>query len=308
MLLAESPFATQIRADVSALRTLFVTLFFTSIGMLSDLPWLSVHVVPVMGVVLAILAGKTAIIFGVARLFQSSARAALATGFCLAQVGEFSFVLAQTALGFAVIPQPVFKLMVSATLVTLFITPYLVRLAPGIAAGLTRWWARLCPAATPPAEPAEPAEPPEGHVLVIGYGPAGQQVVEALVHAEVPAVIVDLNPRTIAAARREGHDAHVGDATHRDVLEHLRLGSARAVVVTVPDHRAAASTVRLVRSLMPQMPIVVRGRYHVYVDDLRAAGADVVADEEQRIGQLLGREVSRLVTRISDEPRAAGDE
>ena len=156
-----------------------------------------------------------------------------------------------------------------------------------------------------------------GRLIGVGTGPGDPELmtlkaVRALASADVVAHFAKKgnasNARTIAAARREGRDAHVGDATHRDVLEHLRLGSARAVAVTVPDHRAAASTVRLVRSLMPQMPIVVRGRYHVYVDDLRAAGADVVADEEQRIGQLLGREVSRLVARISDEPRAAGDE
>ena len=131
VLLGGSLFATQIRADVGSLRTLLVTLFFASIGMLGDPRWVLGNWHVVAAVVLMILVGKTLIIWAIVRLLGFRHGLALATGLCLAQVGEFSFVLAEMARSPVPLIDPdVFKLIVSATLVTLFVTPFLVAAAP----------------------------------------------------------------------------------------------------------------------------------------------------------------------------------
>jgi CPA2 family monovalent cation:H+ antiporter-2 len=197
MLLAESPFSTQIRADVSSLRTLFVTIFFSSIGMLADPAWALRHWPLVTAVVAAVVMGKAAVLGAVARLFRSPAGHALATGICLAQVGEFSFVLAGVARDGNVISADLFKLMVSATIATLFLTPYLVAAAPRLAAAATRRAGRGRAAAAPPEPLAEPEGEGGGQIVIIGFGPAGRRVAEALLRRyRERIVVVELSPRS----------------------------------------------------------------------------------------------------------------
>ncbi len=140
ILLSESPFATQIRADISPLRTLFVTLFFSSIGMLGNPAWALDNWALISTVMVAIVLGKAAVLGGVAFLFRCSPGHALATGICLAQVGEFSFVLAEVARREQVIDNDLFELMVTVTIGTLFLTPYLIAAAPKVARLLVGFW------------------------------------------------------------------------------------------------------------------------------------------------------------------------
>lgn len=295
MLLGESPYATQIRADVGALRTLFVTLFFTSIGTLADLAWARQHWPAVAAAAAGIIIGKAWLIWLVVRWFRASHRHALATGICLAQVGEFSFVLAQIAWSQQVLSSESFRLFISATVATLFVTPYLVAAASGVAMRLEKEWNQFETA--PPSAKAQVRPPARlsRHVIVVGFGPAGQGVLEALSKAHVPTVLVELNPRAVTTAREQGITAVVGDATAEPVLAHLEAAAARAVVVTVPDHRSAMLIIRQVRALAPHVPIIARGRYHLYADDLRSSGAQMVVDEEQEIGQRLGEAVLKCL-------------
>jgi len=291
MLLAESPYATQLRADVGALKTLFVTLFFASIGTLTDLRWIAAHGLSVAGLVAAIVLGKTLVIWLVALRFKSTHRHALATGICLAQVGEFAFVLAQIAWSSNLIAGDTFRLMVSATVATLLLTPYLVTIAPEFSRRVERRLTGLNLASLETTIPPAVRDKLRGHVIVIGFGPAGQGVIEALAGSGIPVLLVELNPRTVALARQAGIQAEVGDATQEEILRHFEVTSARAVVVTVPDHRTAALMIRLVKGLVPHLPVIVRARYHAYAEELRAAGAHVLVDEEQEIGHRLGLEV-----------------
>ncbi len=118
MLLAESPFATQIRSDIVGIRTLFVTLFFTSVGMLADPDWFVHHLHQVAICLALVIAGKTAIIYTIARFLKHNPVQALATGLTLAQIGEFSFVLASTARDGHLIDTNLFALVVSVTIVS----------------------------------------------------------------------------------------------------------------------------------------------------------------------------------------------
>ncbi|MCP4711659.1 MAG: cation:proton antiporter, partial [Planctomycetes bacterium] len=138
MLLAASPFATQIRADVAPLRTLFVTLFFSSIGMLSNPAWILEHWAMVAATVAAVVFGKAVIVSAVALLFRFAPVHAAATGICLAQVGEFSFVIAGVARHGKLISGDLFELIISVTIVTLFLTPYLIAVAPFLATAVGR--------------------------------------------------------------------------------------------------------------------------------------------------------------------------
>lgn len=308
VMLAESPYATGIRADVSVLRTVFVTLFFTSIGMLADVPWLLEHWHWVLGLVAALVAGKAAIVWLIGWMCRIPPRVAIAAGLCLAHTGEFSFVLAGVAQEEQLIDDHLFRLIVASTLVTLLLMPYLSRVAPPVG----RWLAdrlagrparRLVPAPT-----EETRRPLSEHVILIGFGPAGQGVLRALRSANVGAAVVDLNHRAIMQARADGLVAFVGDATHELVLNQLHLRSARAVVITVPDHLTTLQIVKMVRDLAPDMRVFARSRYHLHARELQQVCGVRIVDEELETGEQLGEELLEELglSRRDDRPNPEG--
>jgi CPA2 family monovalent cation:H+ antiporter-2 len=303
LLLAESPFATQIRADVASVRTLFVTLFFSSIGMLSHPAWMLENWATVAAVVAAIVFGKAILISGVARVFRSSPGHAVATGVCLAQVGEFSFVLAEVARHGQLIDAGLFDLIVAATIVTLFLTPYLVALAPHLSKTVARLSTRG-PRVLHPLDDAalQPDAELSGHILIVGFGPAGQRIAEALMHKyKSLLVVVELSAKSADVARTYGLRTYLGDATRAELLEHLRVGAARAVAVTLPDPAGARQVIEQVHALSPETPIVARARYHVYRWELMVAGAPVVVDEEEQVGLRMASAVRKVLRAVDPE-------
>lgn len=295
MLLAESPFATQIRADVSSLRTLLVTLFFSSIGMLGDPLWFVQNLPLVLAVVVAIVVGKAIIIWGILRGFKLSSTNALATGICLGQVGEFSFVLAEVGRG-TLIDESLFALVISATITTLFLSPYLVALAPRLSYRSIQSLAKIRRLPPPAKVDVKTNELAEEHFIIIGYGPAGEAVGQAVENRSKRVTVVDLNPNLIRQVGRLGFSGHIGDATHADVLEHVGIASATAVVVTIPDATAARGIVELIRSIAPGVHIIARARYHRYFNDINNAGADEVVDEERIVGVRLAASLRRRMS------------
>ncbi len=303
MLMAESPYATQIRADISSLRTLLITLFFSSIGMLGDPVWALQHWLPITLLVVAIVIGKALIVWIVMAILGQTHRHALAAGLCLAQVGEFSFVLAEvarqrtledgTVSGF--LPNDLFMLVISSTIVTLFLTPYLVTQAPRISNRVVVTLERFKILRPTHHVDEAFAELMEDHILIIGFGPSGRAVGEALVEHSDRVVVVDLNPHLIKAAERLGLRAQLGDARYGEILDHLYLPLAAAVVVTVPDPDAARTIIHHVRHLAPNVPVIARSRYHVHRFELEFAGAQVVVDEERVMGAKLAEALKKCV-------------
>ena len=318
VLLGASPFATQIRADTRPLTTLMVTLFFASIGMLGDPMWLLAHWPAVTGIVLAIVAGKSLIIAVLARIFGRPWRYAIASALCLAQVGEFSFVLATIAHSGAVdaplITSMTFHAMISATILTLLSTPYLVSAAPWVGARcehlIMRWRRSVRSAAATAgrmtidqhATATEGASHPDsgdrGLIVIVGFGPAGQRVAEGLMEShQQQMVAVDLNPDNIEIAQRYGLKGHLGDATQREILERAGIYKARVFAVTVPDPATIRHLIHLVRDLAPDAFIVARCRYHLLHWELLAAGAHEVVDEEDQLGRRLAAQVRKYMRR-----------
>ncbi|NQU45372.1 cation:proton antiporter [bacterium] len=293
LLLGSSPFATQLRADISALRVLFVTLFFVSIGMLGNLEWIFGHWLQVIAAVAVLLAGKSLLIFGIALAFRQNVRNALATGICLAQVGEFSFVLGQTAFGFNLLSEDLFYLFASAALATMIVTPYLVKYATRAGDGFQKALSRIYPQREEDALRSV-GRGLEGHVIVVGYGPAGREVVLAIRRSGIPTAVIELNPRGVEAAEAEGSVALAGDATDVEILEHVHLVSAKALVVAIPDYRTALAVVRQSASLAPHVPVVVRARYGKYAGELLAAGSQLAVNEEEVMGKEMAARVVEL--------------
>ena len=288
MLLGESPLATQVRADLSVLRTLLVTVFFSSIGMLADPAWIVDHLALTLAVAAGVLLLKALLCFVALRAVRQSAKSSLAAGLCLSQVGEFAFVIAETSRG-TLIDDDLFMVIVSTMMVTLCVTPYLIASAPILSSGVLRPFSRLRSRNSTQDAADGSAEGTSGHLILVGYGPSGRRCADVLREASRTIKVLDLNPALVARARGDGLEAQIGDGAHPEVLEHLHVTSADAVIVTLPDPRTVERVVRALRCQSPDVPVVVRSRYHRHVDGLEPAGASAVVDEEQEVGDLLGR-------------------
>jgi len=312
VMLAVSPYAPQIRADVRPLGTVMVTLFFAAIGTFGDPQWLVDHALQVAAIVLAVVLGKPLVIALLGGLFRQPWRYAIACGLCLAQIGEFSFVLAtiaqSDALGEPLMSGGAFRTMVSATIVTLLVTPYVVAIAPQIGIVIERWILRWRPRELQPAGKAsvrdsqsaiDPHAAPDDAVLIVGFGPAGQRVAEGLLEGfRERLVVLDMNPENLRVAQLYGLHHQLGDATQSDLLEHAGIYRAQAVVVTLPHPATARQVIYLVREMCPQALVLVRSRYHIHRWELIHGGAQVVVDEEDEVGRQLAGEVRALLGKV----------
>ena len=299
MMLAESPFATQIRSDIGGLRIIFITLFFASVGMLGDPVWIAQNSVSVLAVTLAILAGKSLIITLIALMFRLPVRQAAASGIILAQVGEFGIVIGGIAHQGGLITEEITRLIVSATLLTLFATPMLVKLAVPLGYRIHRL---ICPS-TAGDDPSPHMAPREERnlVIIVGFGPSGQKVAEEIrAHDEIEALVDDMRPHNIDLARAMGLNAALGDAASLDFLLHNGLSRAKAIVITIPDHRTSIRIVESVRTLSDRTAIIVRARYHSFVDELERAGATITVDEEYHTGSKLKEATSEILAAKPD--------
>lgn len=295
ILLADLEFAEQIRADVMPLRAAFVTLFFASIGMLAAVPS-ALDMVYAVGMALAIFIIKGSIIAVVALLLRQPLTIAIRTGIVLAQVGEFSFVLMQIAVGKGVMDAGLFDLFLTAAVLMLLLTPYTIeyagKLADGIASLLVP--SRRQRLAIERYERRSDIKVKRGRVIVVGFGPAGKAVCDALKEQEIPYFILETNIATVSACRVE-EPIEIGDATQPEILEHAGVHHAAAVVVSIPDPSISRTVISQCRMIAPEVPVLVRARYSLFANTLREAGADTVVDEEHVVGESLAKETLATV-------------
>jgi CPA2 family monovalent cation:H+ antiporter-2 len=294
MFLGNSQFAVQIRADVASVRIVLLTLFFGAVGMIADPVWMFKNLPTVLGVAAMILVGKSTIIWVLFRLFGRSSGVSLSTALCLCQVGEFAFVLGSEARGGQLISDTIYSAIVSSSIVTLMVTPWLIAFGPKATAWLTR---RRTSAVS--SESAESSDHPSCEILVIGFGPAGRGAVSHLQDNRDRVLVLDLSPNGVASAQAQGFRAMIGDASSAEVLEHLHLDHLKIVAITLPSRQDALAILNLIRTIAPHATKIVRSRHQLHTEEFVGAGADfVVGDEEQVsramsniVQQQLGKEV-----------------
>jgi len=296
IVLAGSPFAVQIRSDVGALKTLLLTLFFGSVGMLADPRWMLEHLPELVGLLGALILLKTLVVAAVVRLVTGRWLHAVASGLALAQVGEFSFLLVELGEG-AVVSAAMQPYLVSVILLSLLVTPYFVLLGGPI----ERWILRGAGGDGETRERKELAS-----VLLVGYGPSGQRAAAEISRTGRRLLVLDLNSGSILRAREQGHLGTVGDAAHPEVLEHSGIEELELAVITLPDPNATERVIETVGRLRPGMPIVVRSRYHIHRDRFAHREGVRIVDEEEEVGARLGEQVIDCLRELGVASRRGG--
>ncbi len=281
MVIAESEYSHQVLTNILPLRDGFISLFFISVGMLMDVRTLLNHPLEVAGTLSAILIVKTVVVVGSVLVLGYPLRVAVLVGCALAQVGEFSFVLSRVGWEWGLITPQLNQYFLSASVISLLLTPFAIHISPKLAGGIgrLRWVERWFP-----GRKFEELKPEQvdirDHVIIVGYGPGGRNLSRVLKAIEVPYCILELNGETVRRMRRNGEPIYYGDAASPEVLKHLVIHHARALVVAVSDPASIRRAVRVARDLNPRLYIIVRTRYMAEIDELYRLGADEVISEE----------------------------
>lgn len=294
ILLGESPFATQIRADIGALRTIMVTLFFASVGMLAKPLWFIAHIHWIASAAVIIFLFKTVVLYVVCRLFRLDRRHALATGITMAQIGEFSFVLVTAGRAGGVLSENAFDLMVSTIIVLMFAAPYMVSYAFALGDRILGAFSRKAYTPAPAGE-----RPAACQVIVVGLGPAGREVVRHLKGRQMSPVAIDINPQSRVTARKLGIKVHLGDAANEEILAHAGVSNAYMAVVTLPGPTDSIHAVEILKRMRPDLPVAVRCRYNRHVADMKKAGANIIVDEETMVGHSLGHKIADYLQEVN---------
>lgn len=291
VVLADSEYGHQALADVLPLRDIFTSLFFVSMGMLLDLRVLAQRPAAVLVLVAAVLAGKALLAAAAGLAVGFPPRAAVLAGLALAQVGEFSFVLARLGGELGLLAAEEARLLFAAAIVSMLVAPFALRFGPSVVAGAARFrrLERLLRLTA-----GEVAERPEaglaGHVVVLGYGVGGEMLAQVLREAGSAYAVLDVNAERVREARRRGEPVYYGDATSREMLELVGVGRALQVAVLLNDPDAGLRAVRSARALAPEARILARARYVADVQPLLQAGAtEVVAQEFEASLEIIGR-------------------
>jgi CPA2 family monovalent cation:H+ antiporter-2 len=306
LVVAESEYRRQVVAEVLPLRDLFASLFFVSVGLLIDPRTLLSEAGLVATLSAIVVIAKAVIAAAIVLLLGMPGRVAVLAGLSLAQIGEFSFVLARIGVEGGAIPSSVFDLTLATALVTIVLTPSLIRAAPFLL-GVLR---RIPGVRAAFAEPSGSTDAVEGlvhHAVICGYGRIGRELAQALEARGIRYLVIEYNPDVARRLRADGVPVIYGDASNPAVLEHAHLDRARLLAVLMPDANAAELATKHAQALNPRLDVVARGGGVVDVDRLRKAGATEVVQPEFEAGQevirhalrrfgLGGLELSNLIT------------
>lgn len=283
VVLSESEYSHQVTADILPFRDVFNSLFFVSIGLLLSIGALIENFSSVLLWVVLLVAGKTLIIWSVVQLLGFPQRTAAMTALGLAQIGEFSFVLAKAGRSVDLLPDTDYQKFLAASIISMIATPFLISAAPR--------FGEFVQSILKDKKDEDLIETEEdihvtssggleNHVIIVGYGLNGRNLARVLRAVLVPYTILDLNSETVRRAKEKGEKINFGDATRREVLHHAHVEDANALVLAMSDPQAARRTVKQAREMNPNLYIVVRTRYIAEITELLELGANEVIPEE----------------------------
>ena len=263
MVMRESELSHRAANETLPLRDAFAVLFFVSVGMLFDPHMLLTEPLRVLTVVGIIVVGKTLAAFGIVLLFRYPLNTALTVSASLAQIGEFSFILAGLGVSLKLLPVEGQNLILAGALISIALNPLLFGgVQPAVAwihsrSRLARYMERPTDAlAKLPID--LPSNRLAGHVLIVGFGRVGERIGAALKERDVSMVVVEQNRDVVERLRKRGIAAVSGDAADTAVLKRAHVAGARLLVIAIPDALQARTIAEHARAVRPDIEIVVR--------------------------------------------------
>ena len=305
MMLSESQLSQQAATESLPLRDAFAVLFFVSVGMLFDPAIVLAAPAAILATVLIILVGKSVAAYLVVRLFGHSRSAALMVTASLAQIGEFSFILADRSLNLGLLPEAGRDLILAGAIITILLNPLLFALLDVYAARRERALAEAAAAdqeeaaEVPMREPIRPTALTD-HVVLIGHGRVGSFISSALSDRTVPLFVIEDDEDGVAALKAIGIEALAGNAADPAVIQSANLVAARCLLVAIPDAFEGGQVVQQGRAINPKLPIIARAHSEEEIDYLKRHGANLVVMGEHEIAKAMLDNVTDAASLVED--------
>ena len=271
-------------------------LFFVSVGMLFDPAILAENTWPILATLFIIVVGKSVAAFVIVLAFRYPIATALMISASLAQIGEFSFILAELGVGLGLLPEQGRDLILAGAILSIIINPLIFagieRLKPWLdsrAAAMAE--ATSAVAANPTAEPSEtlgglPAKTSlRDHTILVGYGRVGSLVGKALEQADLPFLVIEDADKPLAVLRSEGIETISGNGANADVFAAANVAAARRLIVAIPNAFEAGQVIQRAKAANPAVAVIARAHSDAEVEHLTGLGADTVIMGEREIAR-----------------------
>lgn len=290
MIMSESELSHRAAEESLPLRDAFAVLFFVSVGMLFDPMTIVNDPLPLLATLAIIVVGKSLAAFFIVRAFGYPTGTALIISASLAQIGEFSFILAELGVGLGMLPEEGRDLILGGAILSILVNPL-------VFAGVTYLKPRLekrVPTEEPSTEDLVAIETPDveirpttltDHAVLVGYGRVGSLVGEALKEVGKPFLVIEDADKTVAKLHEENIETIVGNAANGDILAAANLAQARQLIIAIPNAFEAGQIVVKARAANPVISILARAHSDAEVQHLQDLGADAVIMGEREIAR-----------------------
>jgi CPA2 family monovalent cation:H+ antiporter-2 len=305
MMLRESPLSQRAAQESLPLRDAFAVLFFVSVGMLFDPfsvvrdPW------PLIATLLVIIVGKSIAAFLIVIAFRHPVATALTISASLAQIGEFSFILAELGYASKLLSKQARDLILAGAILSIMLNPLVFAGVDWLIARLERRKAPS-PSRVAPAK-AIPVTQLKDHTILVGYGRVGNIIGNDLKQKELPFLVIEVSEGAVSKLKESGIEALAGNAAQPEILKAAGLPESRNVVVAIPEAFEAGQIVQQARAANADVRIIARAHSDAEVEHLKGLGADMVIMGEREIARGMIEELARSFPGASDEdsPRVA---
>ncbi|MCP5092023.1 MAG: potassium transporter KefC [Gammaproteobacteria bacterium] len=278
LLIADSPYRHGIVAEIQPFRGLLLGLFFMSMGMSLDLSTFLAQPFSLLGLLVALIVLKFAVLWPLARSFGLRTSSGAAVGLLLSQSGEFGLILFAYTRQLNLIDTALFQQLLLVVVLSMLVTPLIAHLAQRLA--------------TMPRDLKDTSEeiPVTAPIVVAGFGRVGRRIGQILTMAGKPYIAVDYNSSLVLRERADGHRIFYGDVRRPEVLRAVGIADADLMIVTLDDFEATEDIVAAVHQVHPDITILVRGHNAEQCRTLRKLGASLVVSENLEASLELARE------------------
>lgn len=278
LIISETEYSHEALGMIEPFREVFASFFFVSVGMLLNLNFLFKYFWIVLAIVSAVTIIKI-IAAGLATfILTRSVRVSIITGLLLAQIGEFAFVLAIVGFGGGLLDVYTYQLFLAVTVITITLTPFLLMIGEKASARIAHIDNSKSDKQTNSIE-NESASMTD-HLIIIGFGLNGRNLAKAAKFADIPYIIIEMNPVTVREEKKKGEEIIFGDATRENVLETAGIENAKVIVSTIPDPAAERALALAIKRMNQNVHLIIRTRYDSEMEALYSLGADEVIPEE----------------------------
>ena len=271
LIISESEYSSQVVVDILPFRDFFSSIFFISIGMLFKLYYLSDHLIYILLLTVSLIVLKAIPVFISVVIFQKSPRIAFIAALRLAQIGEFSFLLAGEGMSLQLIGNDDFQTFLITAILTMMATPFLIQVSYGLSLKLQS----IFSISEKKWDEGE-GEKLNDHVIIAGYGLNGKNLAQVLKETQIHFTVIEMNPERIEAGKSAGIPIMYGDITSKEILHKVGIERAKIIVFAISDPLSIRRGIHIARQMNPHIHIIARTLYASEVEELSSLGANQV--------------------------------